>query len=533
MIGIESRTAAEEYCLALEALRDKEIFTDLSQYVDDAEGFIEVVLGETLTDDLREICRAIVKYPIVIAQSGNGTGKSWIEGRLALWVYLCRDEPQVYCVAAGSVDNLRNILWAQVESVYDTNEALQAGSRKIDLKISKAPLQFIKGVAIPTSGSESEKTSKFTGKHSKSLLFLVDEGDGVPDFVFNGIDTCMSGSSDMMLITFNPKVRKGAVYRMIKSGQAKVVKLTAFNHPNVITGLDVIPGAVNREKTLRRIAQWTRPLADGEKRDKRCFELPSYLVGCVPTDQQGNKYDPLKAGWYRIIQHQFSHVVLGEYPAQADNQLISEEWIDRARSNYDLFTAKHGVIVPPHTACTAGLDIADGGADSSVLCKRFGNFVHPLTAWEKQDPTEIAELVKDDLTRSGITNISAINCDGTGVGAGTATVLNKFYRLPGVKVMVASSPTDKLEDDGEFRILNDQLMWAVREWLRTNTMAMLPPDGVLIEELLAFTEQDKNGKKCVSSTDDIKDLLKRSPDRARALMFSFHRGGFFAGSDLS
>jgi hypothetical protein len=57
-------------------------------------------------------------------------------------------------------------------------------------------------------------------------------------------------------------------------------------------------------------------------------------------------------------------------------------------------------------------------------------------------------------------------------------------------------------------------------WLRKD-LAMLPPDAELIEELLAFSYEVKNGKVKVSSTDDIKALLKRSPDRARSLMLTF------------
>lgn len=60
---------------------------DCSVHVDDPEGFIEIVLEATLTDAPRNICKSVTKYPITIAQSGNGTGKSWISTRLALWCY--------------------------------------------------------------------------------------------------------------------------------------------------------------------------------------------------------------------------------------------------------------------------------------------------------------------------------------------------------------------------------------------------------------------------------------------------------------
>lgn len=516
----------------LQLKEELEVRTDIdyNKYFEDASGFIEEVLGEMLTSDLREICEAILVYPVVIAQSGNGTGKSWISARLALWFFKCRVEPQVYCAAAPPQTNLENILWAEVAATIDKHPHLVADSEVKNLKVTRSPKEFVTGVAIPSAGTDAQKQARFSGKHAPSLMFLCDEGDAIPDPVYDGIETCLSGGFDRLFITFNPRERMGHVYRTIKTGQAKVIKLTAFNHPNVIEGKDVIPGAVSRVRTLRRIAQWTRPLAKGERPDKRCFELPDFLVGCIPTDQKGVKYPPLIPGWYRIEQHQFSHVVLGEYPAQADNQLISEEWIDAARSRYDLFVAKYGVINPPNTKCRCGLDIADGGQDNSVLTKRFGNFVHPLTAWQKQDVIEVGDLTYADLTNNNIVT-SSVNCDGTGVGAGTAPYIQRQYHLPAVKVMVASASRNKTEL-GEFGILLDELMWTVREWLRTD-LAMLPPDPELIEELLAFKYEVKLGKLKVSSTDDVKELLKRSPDRARSLMLSFYESGVFCESDLS
>lgn len=503
---------------------------DYSKYFANAAGFIEEVLGELLTEDLRAICESIVKNDVTIAQSGNGTGKSWIAARLAIWFFCCRTGPQVYCAAAPPQTNLENILWAEISSVANKKPELLKDSESKQLKITRKPLEFIAGVSIPASGNDATKQARFSGKHAPSLLFLVDEGDAVPDPVFNGIETCLSGGFLRTLVTFNPRQRLGHVYRTIKEGRANIIKLSAFSHPNVVTGDDVIPGAVSRAVTLRRISQWTRPLADGEAKDKRCFELPEYLEGCIPLDQKKRELPALVPGWYRIIEHQFSHVVLGEYPAQSDSQLISEEWIDQARSRYDMYTAKHGAHVPD-VRCTCGLDIADMGKDSSVLTKKFGNFVHPLVVWSKQDVIEVGDLVKHNLDDSNISDISAIYCDGTGVGIGVAPYITRQYNLPGVKVMVASSSTEETEL-GAFGLLLDQLMWEVREWLRLD-LAMLPPDPELIEELLAFEYEIKNGKVKVSSSDKINELLKRSPDRARSLMLTFMSTGFFGDSDLS
>lgn len=531
MIAFQEENFDRYYASLLKEQLERLESFDPEQYEEDPAGFITEVLGEKLTPDLINICNSVRDYPITIAKSGNGTGKSWISARLALWFYKCRYKPQVYCAAAPPQTNLENILWAEIIDACDHHKSLINDSSVKHLHIAKSPLEFIAGVSIPSAGTDSQKEARFGGKHAPSLMYLVDEGDAVPDPIFDGIETCLSGGYTKLLITFNPRQRLGYVYRAISSGRANIVSLTAFGHPNVITGENVIPGAVDRPTTLRRIAQWTRPLREGEQRDNTCYELPDFLVGCIPKDQQGNDYPALVAGTYKIVEHRFSHVVLGEYPAQAENQLISEEWIDAARSRYDMFVAKHGVVVPKHTKCTCGLDIADMGKDSSVLAKRFGNLLHPLDSWDKQDVIEVGDLVKQTLKKNLITEIAGIYCDGTGVGAGTAPYMTKQYNLPAVKVMVASTATEET-DLGHFGLLLDQLMWAMREWLRKD-LATLPPDPELIEELLAFTYEVKLGKVKVSSTEDIKKLLKRSPDRARSLMLTFMKSGKFSQMDLS
>jgi len=87
-------------------------------------------------------------------------------------------------------------------------------------------------------------------------------------------------------------------------------------------------------------------------------------------------------------------------------------------------------------------------------------------------------------------------------------------------VHVASAPSQAAQE-GEFGLLRDQLWWAVREWLRTDPGAMLPPDAQLADELSAPTYHTRRGKLIVSNKDELRDRLGRSPDRADALCLTF------------
>jgi hypothetical protein len=84
---------------------------------------------------------------------------------------------------------------------------------------------------------------------------------------------------------------------------------------------------------------------------------------------------------------------------------------------------------------------------------------------------------------------------------------------------------------GEFKILRDQLWWSCREWLRADPTSMLPPDEMLVEELLCPTYEIKAGKIRIMDKDTMRELLKRSPDRADALCLTFGPADAFGNLD--
>ncbi len=502
------------------------------RYVTDPVGFGEEVLLETYTDDVQAMMRSVQEHPVTVAISSNACGKTHGAARVALWWYLVHKEAQVYTGAAPPEDNLKRLLWGEIGGLVTRRADLIEGHVVQSLHVERNPQSFLTGVTIPTTGDERQREAKFSGKHAPHLLFIFDEGDAIPDEVYRGAESCMSGGVARMLVLFNPRRPAGAVYRMIRDGRANVVHLEAFKHPNVLSGTEKVAGAVTREVTGRRMNEWTTPLVVDEKLDASCFEVPDFMVGFVAHAQSGKAYAPLKPGWRRVTHPAFSYMVLGKYPGQTSNALIAQEWMDAARSRWDVYVATHGTTPPPGIRPTLGLDVAEFGVDQNVLCQRFGGWVPELTKWRGVDP-----LVTGDRAAGAYHELGALRVcvDATGVGSGAyAQLVRKGCTAH--RVMVAARPTKKVEE-GEFAMLRDQLYWSVREWLRTDTGSMLPPDEVLLEELAVVTYELKRGKLVVQSKEGaqgIKTLLGRSPDRMDGLALTFYQdGGAFDGYDLS
>lgn len=461
-------------------------------------------------------------HPITIAKSANATGKTHGAARVAAWWFKCFPDSQVYTAAAPPESNLKKLLWGEIGGIKEDHPNLFESDTATILHIQRSAQSFLTGVTIPVSGTAQQREAKFSGKHARYLLFILDEGDAIPDEVYKGIESCMSGGHARLLVMFNPRAEAGAAYRMVRDGRANVVHLSAFNHPNVITGSDKIPGAVTRETTVRRINEWCRPLVEGEPKDGECFELPSFLDGAIAKSQSGLEYPPLQPGYYKIMEPALSYMVLGRYPAQASTQLISKEWIAKARSRWDLYVSKHGEIPPEGTTAIMGQDVGEFGSDANVACFRYGGYVERLVAWSGVDTIRTGDRA---IVEYKGRNVLRACVDATGLGAGVAPHMQRGGCVAN-PIKVASSPTETTEL-GEFQILRDQLWWSVREWLRTDPGAMLPPDELLIEELQTPTYEVQGGKVRVMRKDIIRELIKRSPDRADSLCLTFAPVGIF------
>ena len=487
---------------------------DYTKYQDDPAGYAKDIHGITFTDDVREMAESVRDNLITLAKSATGTGKSHGASVISSWFYKSFPNSRVYTIA-NPYEN-QKILWSELVGLSDNSPEVFKGDKITTMHVERSSKDFITALTVPTVGSEENKEGKFSGKHHEHMLFVVDEGDTVPDFVYRGIEGCMSGGLVIrMIILFNPRHESGVPYRYERDKLANVVHLSAFDHPNVRTGQQIIPGAVDRETTVRRINEWCRPCIPGEKSEDT-FELPSFLEGAIGYNQNRVPFKPLKPGLYEIMVPSFSYMVLGRYPAQGFSQLISKEWTAAARARWDLYVAEYGEVPPVGVEGVGGLDVADDGEDKNVLTKKYGSFVARQVSWAGMDLVETEEKAEKEYRGS---NLNMLNVESIGVGAGVAPHLRKMG-VNAFKIKVSESPV-KTSEFGDFNKLRDQLLWETREWLRTDPGAMLPPCEMLLEELHLPKFEIKKGKVCVSSTDVMKEDLKRSPDRLMSLIQVF------------
>lgn len=493
------------------------------QYQEDPVGFGEKELKETYTEDIKRLMLSVRDNRLTVAISGTAVGKSFSAASLAIWWYKCFPNSKVFVLAAPPEDNLRRILWGEIDKKKSRNKDLFATDRVKDLSISKNNWWFIEGITIPQSGTEAQRESKASGKHAPHMMFIADEGDAIPDEIFRGIDGCMSGGHERLLVLFNPRAKAGRVYEYIINGYANVVELQALNHPNVITGRDVIPGAVSRVVTVQRINEQTIELPPEEEPDFKCFQVPKFLIGAVAPRPKRDAvwYPPLRDGWRRVKDEcpDFWYKVLAKYPPQGSNQLISTEWIEKARTRWDLYVAINKEKPPENVRPIIGLDVADMGDDSNTFCRRYGGYVARIETWSGVDPNETADRAADKALEY---KSLCVNVDSIGVGASVAPAIRR-KGVKSARVIVSEKPTEVPPDKekARFASIRDQLFWELRLWLKEDPTAMLPPDDRLRQELEFLTYEEDKGKIRIVSKDEIRKKLGRSSDRCDSLALTF------------
>lgn len=500
------------------------------QFANDPVGFSTQVLGNTLTLGQVEVLESVRDHRVTGVMSANSVGKTHSGGDMAHWFFHSLPDSKVMTCAAPPLDNLQRLLWGEIGRRALNHPEIMADVAKVrSLHYNYHDQWWLEGRPIPTSGDAATRQAKFSGVHAPYLLIIIDEGDAVPDEVYKGIESCMTGGLCRLVVFFNPRQQGGPVQKLIDEG-ANVVTLSAFDHPNVIEGREVIPGGtVDRAITVERVSKWSRPALPDEnfdKSDPSWFEVPDYLDGVTIELSDGTTTQPLIGNAWRKIRIEYpemAHIVLARYPGQATNQLIPRAWIVRAQNLWLLRYEMYGDVPPEGIRPAGGLDVADFGSDPSCLCHRYELWVAPFLKMNGLDGTKIAKWAAAHFHEAdGDTCI----IDTIGVGSGCDTTMQDWWENPAYHSdcelehrAVSMRVSWKATDDRFYR-MREQMFWGVRDWLQ-RPGAMLPPgEAILMQAQAIHYWYDPRGLIRMTSKDAIKDLIRRSPDEFESLALS-------------
>lgn len=426
----------------------------MRRYRDDPVAFAREVIGIEPDEWQIELLDAIAapKERRISVRSGHGVGKSTGVAMAAIWHVLMR-YPSKTVVTAPTSAQLFDACFAEMKSV--AKRLKPPFNNLLEIKSDRIELKSApESTFISCRTSRSEQPEALAGVHSENVLLIADEASGIPEAVFEAASGSMSGASATTVLTGNPTRNTGFFYD---------------TH--------------------------TRLKDDWYTMHVSCVDSPRVAEDFV-EDMKRRYGDDSPAYHVRV---------LGNFPPSEEDTVIGVALIEHAMANT--------IKVHEDTQSVWGLDVARQGGDSSVLCKRQGPVIHPLTVWRNLDLMQLTGAVKAEYDAVPPSKRpSEIIVDSNGFGAG---VLDRLREL-GVPARGLNVSERAMAKD-TYLNLRAELWFKCKAWLEGMDVS-LPHDDALYAELAAprymFTS---SGKMQVESKESMKRRGVRSPDRADAV----------------
>lgn len=461
------------------------------EYRDRPIEFIEELLNKQLTDDQKAIAISVRDNESTLVPSSHGQGKTALSAWLALWwVFAVQGE----CITTAPTDRqVRRLLWKEIRKAYP----LIADGQRCD----QTQLKLTEEAQAYGFTAADHNSNAFQGEHADRLLVLIDEACGMSQELWEGAESCTTGTNNRLLAVGNPITTNVPFETAIQNLEGEIVSLPAWRHPNVSYAYEEYPDGVHRLKPeYQEPGTWKPDLIPG-------------AISVKWIEKTARKKGENSLFWLTRVEARF--------PTDSEQSIVPRAYFDAARAKYDNdpeYWEQYKLHYPPRY----GLDVGDGG-DAHALAEWHGNL---LTFTEEkeglgdmQDVDRAADWLESYLKGHGGT-IGLIDQIGVGAGA-LSRLIRKGYSVgPFRWGHRANEPLNYLNQKAE-------QFWALREAMREGKIAIAPlgeyEDDLRKELAGIYYQQDSKGAIRIEPKDVTRARLKKSPNLADAVVGGFRR----------
>lgn len=436
---------------------------------------------------------AMARGESVGVTSATGTGKTFgIAAAGALW-WLGSFQDSIVLSIAPRHDQLLINMWKEMGRLFPAfqrrfpSAVMLTG--KLRLKESAAEKELWAATAFGAGvGADEEVAQRLAGSHHPRMLWLLEDMPGIHPALLETIINTAVGEGNLILGVGNPDSKFDTLCTFAAKKWVTSIRISALDHPNIVCGREVIPGAVSRRSIKQREDDYGR-------------DSPIYLSRAR-----------------------------GIPPEQAKNALIQRTWCEEAAKRYHDPTFRVG-------SQALGVDPANSETHGKAAVARWlGACLTEVVRRPCSDASVLGKEIVDEAREAGIAPLN-VGCDSIGNAAST---VNKCKELEFfVRALNGSSkPETRIDEflrydplaqgadpnnpqgpvvlpEERYWNLRAQMYWLMREDLRLGRCA-LPNDPELFDELCIVKWEPKNGKILLGPKEEIIELLKRSPDKADA-----------------
>lgn len=355
--------------------------------------------GEIAEDELQTWTPGQVIRNRIRVEAGHTVGKTKLASGIVNHFFDCF--PCIGYAFAPTAPQIDDLLFKEIRKDR-AGKAL--GGRVYDGKpeMMRSKTHFVKGRAA--SNARGTGTENVQGQHEPYLIFVMDEAEGIADFVWDAIESMASGGIVIILMLANPRTRVSRFHKIRTLSTVRSFRISCVHHPNVVEGREIIPGAVRRDYVESMIEQHCE-LVDEHSEDDQTFEL------AFPVRVSGAVLDP---GQIFAPNAEFMFRVLGMPPRNlADNTLVPV-------GRFQAATKREPEDHRPKSA-RIGVDVARFGADYGTIYVTWNGRVWRHDRLSKKTTTAYFRSIRDAclaLKAKGVRSVHLRIDGGGGFGGG-------------------------------------------------------------------------------------------------------------------
>lgn len=425
----------------------------------------------------KEIANAVVRHPRVSVRSAHDTGKSFTAAQMTAWWLSVHPIGSAFVVTtAPTAPQVEVILWREIGKVKrQANLPGRITSGNIPKWKTSAEEIIAYGRKPADLKNATEAAQAFQGIHARYILVIMDEACGIPEWLWNAVETIATNKFARVLAIGNPDVPETPFEKThLPTSRWHSLKISAFDTP-AFTGEDVP-------------ANLLTDLVSPDWVDAR-------------RDEWGEQ-SPL-----------FMSKVLAEFPEVSEETLIHPRLIQMAQF---ADRSKEALSDPGRY----GLDIARSANKNENACYR-NRAGHLRLEFANYEPNTMRTAGRATrlLNRTG-GNVPMV-VDTVGVGGGVYDRL-KEQGLP-VQPFVASEAPTTPTNKKRFVNRRSEQWWNFRKQFEQGLIDLpsTTEDSKLISQLMAIRYVIRSdGKILVEPKEDMEDRGLPSPDRGDAAMMA-------------
>lgn len=466
----------------------------------DPRKFCELILGIELEDVQVEIAENIRDYDRFACRSGHRIGKSWCLSAIMLWLYCCWTDARVFFTNATE-RQINEVNWIEIRralansgvclSCKKKNKSLPSTQQHLRIMAPCPHSAIIDGKCSDRAqgglhSNDFRQITGFTAKDAEAtaglagenIFFLADEASGVKDQIFIAIEGNRAGGAKLALFG-NPTVNDGEFYEAFYSKQLDEAAGTGFY------------------KTMTVSSRSTR----------NCREGRVVVKGLATNDWCDEKLREWGADDAQYIVR-----VLGRHALGEDGRMCSVATIVAAEKRWLEVGEEGQLYIGCDPAGPSGV-----GDDSAFAARRGQKIINLRTRKGLDEDGHLAEVLDMIATYGTPGEPAIVNTDCEGLGAGIVARFRQYAvnnpRVIIVRAIRGSSIAQR--SPLVYDRWRDELGGNFARWLRHG--GAIPTDTMLAKELHALelkTFRTARGERSkLVSKEDLKKLLKRSPDR--------------------